>query len=53
MSNALSNTRTYDVHAAPARRLSTETKASVKTSELVAYVVIVIGVLAASSPSAT
>ena len=49
MSNPMSNTRTHDVHAAPARRLSTETKASVKTSELVAYVVIVIGVLAASA----
>ena len=49
MSNALSNTsRTHDVHA-PARRLSTETKASVKTSELIAYVVIVIGVLVASA----
>ena len=35
------------VHA-PARRNSTETKASFKTSELIAYVVIVIGVLVAS-----
>ena len=40
MSNALSNTsRTPDVHA-PARRLSTETKASMKTSELVASAVV-------------
>ncbi len=33
----------------PARRLSTETKASVKTTELIAYVAAVIGVLVASA----
>jgi hypothetical protein len=34
---------------APTRRLSTETKASVKTTELIAYVVVVIAVLIASA----
>ncbi len=38
---------TYD--AAPIRRVSTETKASYKTSELIAYVVAVLGVLIASA----
>jgi positive regulator of sigma E activity len=33
----------------PRRRLSTETKASVKTSELIAYLAAVIGVLIASA----
>jgi hypothetical protein len=33
----------------PARRISTETKASVKTSELIAYVAAVLGVLIAST----
>ena len=33
----------------PARRVSTETKASFKTTELVAYVVAVLGVLIASA----
>jgi hypothetical protein len=33
----------------PARRISTETKASVKTSELIAYVVVAIAVLIASA----
>ena len=33
----------------PARRLTTETKASHKTTELIAYVVAVIGVLVASA----
>ena len=32
----------------PTRRLSTETKASYKTTELIAYVVVVVGVLLAS-----
>jgi urea transporter len=36
-------------HETPTRRISTETKASYKTSELVAYVVVVIGVLIASA----
>lgn len=33
----------------PTRRISTETKASYKTTELVAYVLVVIGVLIASA----
>ena len=33
----------------PVRRISTETKASTKTSELVAYIVAVVGVLIASA----
>ena len=41
------NTAQYDGDAGP-RRLSTETKASFKTSELVAYLVAVVGVLIAS-----
>jgi hypothetical protein len=35
--------------ASPARRISTETKASYLTSELIAYVVTVLGVLIASA----
>ena len=38
----------HQVHS-PERRVSSETKASVKTSELIAYVVAVIGVLIASA----
>ena len=38
-----------DGHRAEARRISTETKASFKTSELVAYVAAVIAVLIASA----
>lgn len=37
-----------DIHGS-ARRISTETKASSKTSELIAYVVAVVGVLIASA----
>ena len=42
---------TNDVHAntAAARRITTETKSSYKTTELIAYVVAVIGVLVASA----
>jgi hypothetical protein len=40
-------------HEAPARRRSTETKASFKTTELIAYVVVVIGVLIASAVTDT
>ncbi|HET6561780.1 MAG TPA: hypothetical protein VFG72_07890 [Marmoricola sp.] len=44
---------TTDTHAHtdrhPARRVSTETKSSYKTTELIAYVVAVIGVLVASA----
>ena len=42
---ATSNTYT----ATTARRISTETKASVKTSELIAYVAAVVGVLVAAA----
>ena len=49
MSNVLPNARTHEAHNTPDRRLSTETKASVKTSELIAYVVVAIGVLIASA----
>ncbi len=43
-----SATRDRNVHT-PARRVSTETKASVKTTELIAYVAAVVGVLVASA----
>ena len=33
------------IHARPARRVSTETKSSHKTTELIAYVLAVLGVL--------
>ncbi len=36
-------------HEAPSRRISTETKSSYKTTELIAYVVAVLGVLIASA----
>ena len=39
----------HHTHARPARRVSTETKSSHKTTELVAYVVAVLGVLIASA----
>ncbi len=42
------NTHTA-AHAGTGRRVSTETKSSYKTTELIAYVVIVIGVLIASA----
>jgi hypothetical protein len=42
------DTRTHD-HRDLSRRLSTETKAAVKTTELVAYVAAVIGVLVAAA----
>jgi hypothetical protein len=42
--NGSTRTRTAD----DTRRISTETKASFKTSELIAYVVVVLGVLIAS-----
>ena len=43
-----SATREHRAHT-PARRVSTETKASFKTTELIAYVAAVIGVLVASA----
>ncbi len=54
MSSFSTTTETDSTHASnrvnnPSRRLSTETKASFKTSELVAYVVAVLGVLIASA----
>src|ERR1700712_2832018 len=48
MSNIDTRATNPDTHT-PTRRLSTETKASVKTSELIAYVVVVIAVLIASA----
>jgi hypothetical protein len=47
----MSNTDTHTKHAhhTPTRRLSTETKASFKTTELIAYVAAVIAVLIASA----
>jgi hypothetical protein len=48
--SATSATSAKDVSTRrPARRISTETKASTKTSEFFAYVVAVIGVLVASA----
>ena len=41
--------RRDDTTRRPDRRISTETKASIKTSELVAYVLAVLGVLIASA----
>jgi hypothetical protein len=57
MSNFEHTTQSHTAHAdghhleapRPPRRVSTETKASVKTSELVAYVAAVLGVLIASA----
>ena len=43
------STHTPDQHRTAPRRISTETKASVKTTELIAYVAAVIGVLIASA----
>lgn len=44
------NKQTTDRHDhTPTRRVSTETKASFKTTELIAYVVAVVGVLIASA----
>lgn len=47
--------RTHDAHGATttARRISTETKSSYKTTELIAYVVAVIAVLIASAVTDT
>ena len=44
-----SGAATTGARTAPARRVSTETKQSYKTTELIAYVVAVIGVLVASA----
>jgi hypothetical protein len=40
---------THASRTSSVRRLSTETKASIKTTELIAYVVVAIGVLVASA----
>jgi hypothetical protein len=46
----MANHASYDTHnQSTGRRVSTETKASVKTSELIAYVLAVLGVLIASA----
>ena len=51
-SNTSDRTGRYDTEVyTPTRRLSTETKASFKTTELIAYVAAVIGVLAAAQIS--
>ena len=47
------NTHTTQAHRTIGRRVSTETKASFKTTELVAYVVAVLGVLIASAMTDT
>ena len=49
MSNATGTTTHDHNHHVAARRISTETKASFKTTELVAYVAAVLGVLIASA----
>ena len=45
----MANSANYDTRTHSAGRISTETKASVKTSELIAYVLAVVGVLVASA----
>jgi hypothetical protein len=46
----MTNTQAHDNNTATARRrVSTETKASFKTTELIAYIVAVLGVLIASA----
>jgi hypothetical protein len=49
MSSNISTDNHYDTGVRPQRRVSSETKASVKTSELIAYVLAVLGVLIASA----
>jgi hypothetical protein len=50
MANTATSTHNdYADHTTSARRISTETKASYKTTELIAYVVAVVGVLVASA----
>ena len=44
-----SNTKHNDTHLATGRRISTETKSSYKTTELIAYVVVAVAVLIASA----
>ena len=48
MSNTNTTARTSD-HTTVDRRISTETKSSYKTTELIAYIVAVVGVLAAAA----
>jgi hypothetical protein len=45
----MTNTQAYDNPTTARRRVSTETKASFKTTELIAYIVAVLGVLIASA----
>ena len=48
--NTDENTGTHDAHRrTTTRRVSTETKASIKTTELVAYLAAVVGVLVAAA----
>jgi len=45
----MSNQTNTTTHLASARRVSTETKSSYKTTELIAYVAVVVGVLVAAA----
>ena len=47
--NAHATTGRHDTDDRPVRRISTETKSSYKTTELIAYVATVVGVLIASA----
>ena len=49
MSNTYDPTTTHDHTAPRTRRISTETKSSYKTTELIAYLAAVLGVLIASA----
>ena len=48
-----SNTKNHPNHLATGRRISTETKSSYKTTELIAYVVVALGVLIAAAMTDT
>ena len=53
MANTAHTHDAYADHTTAARRISTETKSSYKTTELIAFVVAVIGVLIASAVTDT
>ena len=53
MSNTAQTHDGFADHATSARRISTETKSSYKTTELIAYVVAVLGVLVAAAVTDT
>jgi len=48
-----SNTKNLSNHLTTGRRISTETKSSYKTTELIAYVVVALGVLIAAATTDT